>query len=224
MPNRKGRGALLLALALTLIASAAAYAQDSDPDAPRQGAPSRPEVNHEVHVHLLATSDDAEGGVRVPQSLEPVVRQLKAALPPADYRLAATFINRVRDNAGFDVKTAGAGPSAPAQTPSHLTPSFIQLTLGGVKLIDPASAQPTLNVNQFRLGMKVPINTANVSRDQGEGAYPVIQYEDAGLYTQFSVREGEPTLVGTLNSGRPGQLFVVVVTLRRGGKSTVGKR
>jgi hypothetical protein len=215
MLNRKGRGALLLALTLTLIASAGAYAQDSE--ATRPGAPSRPEVNHEVYVHLLATTDGAEGGVRVPQSLEPVVRQLKAALPPSDYRLAATFINRVRDNSGFEVKTVGAGTFGAAQT-SPLTPSFIQLSLSGVKLIDPASAQPTISVSQFRLGMKATTQTTNVRDEKGGGSYPVVQYEDVGLYTQFSVREGEPTLVGTLNSGRPGQLFVIVVTIRRTGK------
>jgi hypothetical protein len=216
MSNRKGGGALLLALALILMASTGAHAQDSD--ATRQGAPSRPEVNHEVYVHLLATAEAGDGGVRVPQSLEPVVRQLKAALPPSDYRLAATYINRVRDNSGFEVKTAGAGPFASAQTQGQLAPSFVQLNLGGVKLLDPASAQPTVHVNQFRLGMKVPIQTASVSRNNGEAASPVIHYEDVGLYTQFSVREGEPTLVGTLNSGRPGQLFVIVVTIRRTGK------
>src|SRR5215207_320099 len=183
MLNRKGGGALLLALALTLIASANAAAQDSD--APRQGAPSRPEVNHEVYVHLLATAEAGEGGVRVPQSLEGVVRQLKATLPPSDYRLAATFINRVRDNSGFEVKTAGGGPFGSAPTQGQLAPSFIQLSLGGVKLLDPASAQPTINVNQFRLGMKVPIQSANVSRDKGEGTYPVIHYEEVGLYTQL---------------------------------------
>jgi len=216
MLNRRGRGVLLLALAFTLIASAGARAQDSD--APRQAAPARPEVNHEVHVHLLATADGAEGGTRVPQSLEPVVRQLKTALPPSDYRLAATYINRVRDNSGFEVKSAGAGPFAPAQASSQLTPSFVQLSLSGVKLIDPASAQPSINVNQFRLGMKVPVQTTSVRGEKGEGSYPVIQYEDVGLSTQLSVREGEPTLVGTLNSGRSGQLFVIVVTIRRTGR------
>lgn len=216
MLNRKGRGAFLLALAFTIIASANASAQDSD--ASRQGAPTRPEVNHEVYVHLLVTADAAEGGVRVPQSLEGIVRQLKAALPPSEYRLAATFINRVRDNSGFEVKTASAGPLGPVPTPGPLTPAFITLNLGGVKLIDPASAQPTVNINQFRFGMKMPIQTSSVQRDKTEGSYPVIQYEDVGLYTQLSVREGEPILVGTLNSSRPGQLFIIVLTVRRTGK------
>jgi hypothetical protein len=216
MLNHKGWGALLLALAFNIIASVNAPAQDSD--APRQGAPSRAEVNHEVYVHLLTTADAAEGGVRVPQSLEGVVRQLKVALPPSDYRLAATFINRVRDGASFEVKTTGGGPFGTVQTPNQFTPAFIQLSLAGVKLIDPASAQPSININQFRLGMKVPIQMANAPRDKGEVTYPVIQYEDVGVNTQLSVREGEPTLVGTLNSSRPGQLFIIVITVRRAAK------
>jgi hypothetical protein len=43
-------------------------------------------------------------------------------------------------------------------------------------------------------------------------------YEDTGINTQMSVREGEPTLVGTLNTSRPGQLFVIVITVKRVGR------
>ena len=211
MLNRKGKGAFLLAFAFTLVAAAAAPAQDSD--APRQTPPPRPEVNHEVLIHLLATAEGTEGGGgRVPQALEGVVRQLKATLPSSDYRLAATFVNRVRDGATFDIKTAGGGPLAPTQNP--LTPTFFQISLTNVRLIDPASAQPSINIQHFRLGMKVPIQMAAVAGDKGQ-SYPVINYEDVGVTTQLSVREGEPTLVGTLNSGRAGQLFVIVITVRR---------
>jgi hypothetical protein len=215
MLNRKGGGALLLALALTLFASA--NAQDSD--APRQGAPPpRAEVNHEVHIHLLVTAEAAEGGARAPQSLDGVVRQLKSALPPSDYRLAATFINRVRDGASFDFRSAGGPAFNQPQTPGPFPPSFFQIGVGGVKLIDPASAQPSINIQQFRLSVRVPVQTAAVKTDKGEGSHPVVQYEDMGLTTQLSVREGEPTLVGTLNTARPGQLFAVVITVRRTGR------
>lgn len=57
-----------------------------------------------------------------------------------------------------------------------------------------------------------------MKNDKGVGGYPVLQYEDAGLSTQLSVREGEPTLVGTLNTSRPGQNFVIVITIRRTGR------
>ena len=216
MLNRKGAGALLLALAFTLIASASAHAQDSD--APRQGAPSRPEVNHEVSIHLLVTAEAGEGGARVPQSLDGVVRQLKASLPPSDYRLAATFINRVRDGASFELKSAGGSALNQPQTPGPPLPTVFQITAGGVKLVDPASAQPSINVNQFRLYFRMPVQTAAVKTEKGESSYPVVQYEEMGLSTQLSVREGEPTLVGTLNTTRPGQLFAVVITVRRAGR------
>ena len=216
MLNRRGRGAFLLALAFTLFASAGVSAQDSD--APRQGAPPRAEVNHEMHIHLLVTAEAAEGGARPPQSLDGVVRQLKASLPPSDYRLAATFISRVRDGAGFDLKSAGGSAFGQSPTPGPVPPSIVQIAVSGVRLIDPASAQPSINVNQFRFSFKLPIQTAALKADKGEASYPVVHYEDMGQSTQLSVREGEPTLVGTFNTTRPGQLFAVVITVRRTGK------
>ncbi len=211
MLNRQGRGALLLALALTLAAAADAPAQDS-------GAPSRAEVNHEVQLYLLVTAEGAEGAPKPPPSLDGVVRQLKSALPPGDYRVAAALINRVRDGGALELKTVGGRVFNPAQAQGQVPPSFLQLSVSGVKLIDPASAQPFINIQQFRLGMKVPVLSAGVKNDKGEAGFPVIQYEDAGLSTQLSVREGEPTLVGTLNTSRPDQNFVIVLIVRRTGK------
>ena len=213
MQKRTRRGALLCALALLFIAAGrgAASAQESEPSR-AQGSP-RPEVNHEVQVHLLITAEGAEGAPRVPPSLDAVVRQLKAALPASDYRLAATFVNRVRDGGGYEVKGAGGIPFSAPPSPNTLTPSFFQLSVSGVRLLDAASAQPSINVQQFRLGMKVPVQTG--ATGDKTGGYPVIQYEDTGLNTQLSVREGEPTLVGTLNATRPGQLYIIVITVRR---------
>jgi hypothetical protein len=204
-----------LALALALAWCGVAAAQDGD-DPPRKEAP-RGEINYEVQLHLLVTAEGAEGAAKVPQGLDGVVRQLKSSLPAADYRLAATFINRVRDGGRFDVKTVGGYPfAAPSSTP--LTPAFFQFLLNGIKLADEQSGGGLINVQDFRLGLKVPIQTASVSNDKAGQGYPVIQYEDTGINTQMSVREGEPTLVGTLNTSRPGQLFALVITIKRAGK------
>ncbi len=211
MQERTGKGALLAALALFVIAAASATAAAQDSDAPRQQQQQRADMNHEVQLHVLVNAADAGAGARVPAALEPVVRQLKAALPPSDYRLAASFINRVRDGGSFDLKTVGA-PFGPPQTPSQLPPTFFEIGLNSVKLIDPAAAQPSINIQQFRLGMRVPIQTGAVGE---KGASPIIQYEGTGLSTQLSVREGEPTLVGTLNATRPGELYIIVVTVKR---------
>ena len=103
------------------------------------------------------------------------------------------------------------GFGAPA--PNPLTPSIFQLSLA-VKSLEDAPGGRYVRVQPFKLGLKIPIQTTSAYPERGQG-YPVIEYEDTGLNTQMSVREGEPTLVGTLNTSRPGQLFVIVITVRR---------
>lgn len=221
MHTRTRGGALLIALAFALLLAGrgAASAQDAGGDsasAARRQTAGRPETNYEVQTHVLVTSEGAEGAAKVPQSLDGVVRQLKSLLPPADYRLAATFVNRVRDEGAVEVKSAGASPFGPAQT-APLTPVIFQLSLS-LKSFDDATGERYVRVQPFRLGFRIPIQTATVSNDKAGQGYPVIQYEDTGVTTQMSVREGEPTLVGTLNTSRPGQLFVIVLTVRRVGR------
>jgi hypothetical protein len=211
MRNQTRKGALLFALVITLLAagSGAVSAQDSEPARPQQQ--SRAEINHEVLLYLLVTAESAEGAPKIPQSLDAVVRQLKTALPPADYRLAASFVNRVKDGGSLEVRTVGFSSAKSVRASNgYLAPTSFQLSLSGVKLIDPASPQPFINVQQFRLGMKVPVQTAGAA-----GGLPTVQYEDVGISTMLSVRDGEPTLVGTLDSGGPGQNYIVVLTVRR---------
>jgi hypothetical protein len=223
MHTRTRGGALLIALAFALLLAGRGVASaqeaggggDSASAARRQTA-SKPETNFEVQTHVLVTSEGAAGASKTPQSLDGVVRQLKSMLPPSDYRLAATFVNRVRDDGGFEVKSAGASPFG-APEPNPLTPSIFQLSLA-VKSLDDASGGRYVRVQPFRLGLKIPIQTSSVFGDKPGQGYPVIHYEDTGLNTQMSVREGEPTLVGTLNTSRPGQLFVIVLTVRRVGR------
>ena len=208
------RAALFAALAFALALSARANVSAQDGEQPRA---QRAEVNHEVHLHLLVSAD-GPGGTKVPQSLDAVVRQLKASLPPSDYSLVSTFVHRVREGGVLEVKTAGGSPfvESPQNT---LTPTFFQISLVSVKTVEDASGQRFVNVTPFRLGLKVPIQTASVGGgEKGGQGYPVIQYEDTGITTQLSVREGEPTLVGTLNTSRPGQYFALVLTIKRAGR------
>ena len=218
MHTRTRGGALTIAVAFALLLAGVgvASAQDEGASSGRQQSAARAETNFEVQTHVLVTSAGAEGASKVPQALDGVVRQLKSMLPPADYVLAATFVNRVKDDGGFEVKSAGASPFGTPQN-NPLTPSIFQLSLS-VKSLDDASGGRYVRVQPFRLGLRIPIQTSSVFGDKPGQGYPVIQYEDTGINTQMSVREGEPTLVGTLNTSRPGQLFVIVITVRRVGR------
>ncbi|HEV7889109.1 MAG TPA: hypothetical protein VGP08_00650 [Pyrinomonadaceae bacterium] len=217
MHTRTRGGALIcvLAFALLLAGGGVASAQDEGASSGRQQAAARVETNFEVQTHVLITAEGAESASKVPRALDGVVRQLKSMLPPADYALAATFVNRVKDDGGFEVRSAGASPFGKAPL-DPLTPNIFQLSLA-VKSLEDASGERYVRVQPFKLGLKIPIQTASVGGDKGQ-SYPVIQYEDTGINTQMSVREGEPTLVGTLNTSRPGQLFVIVITVKRVGR------
>ena len=205
-------GTAALAVLVILAAGPGAAAQEGGA---QTGRLLRGNANHEVQLHLLVTSAAQEDGPAVPRALEGVVRQLRASLPPSEYRLAATFINRVKDGGQLEVKSAGGAPFSHA-TANSMTPTFFQFLLSDVKLDE---EQGVVNIRGFRLGLKVPVQTGAVGGggDKSAPSYPVIQYEDTGITTQLSVREGEPTLVGTLSTRRPGQLFVLVITVRRAG-------
>jgi len=218
MHTRTRGGALAIAFAIALLPAGrgVAKAQDGGASSGGRQAAARAETNFEVQTHVLITAEGADATSKVPQALDNVVRQLKSMLPPADYKLAATFVNRVKDDGGFDVKSAGASPFGPARA-DPLTPTIFQLSLT-VKAFEDASGGRHVRVQPFRLGLKIPIQTSSVFGDKPGQGYPVIQYEDTGLNTQMSVRESVPTLVGTLNTSRPGQLFVIVLTVRRVGR------
>jgi hypothetical protein len=170
-------------------------------------------MNHDVQLHLLAASNEPGGG-GVPPSMEGVVRQLRSMLPFSNYRVATTFINRVRDGGSVEVSGVGGAPLA-AATANSTSPTFFNFGLHDVRLIAGADEQPFVQVGRLRFGLKVPVQTASVAGEGGKAGYPVIQYQDTGITTEMSVREGTPTVVGTLAASRPDESFILVITLKR---------
>ena len=205
------------ALALTLCAAApgarvAAQSQDSAPAA--RADARRDEVNHDVQLYLLAASNESGVGGNVPPSVEGALKQLRAALPFSNYRLATTFLNRVRDGGSVEVSGVGGGPLA-AGPPGPGSPAFFRFSLQHVRLLAGADGQPFIQVEKLHFGMRIPIQTATVGGEGGKAGYPVIQYQDTGITTEMSVREGTPTVVGTMTSSQPGESFILVMTLKR---------
>jgi hypothetical protein len=216
--TRGGTLISLLAFSLLLAGRGTAFAQDEGAASNnRQESAAKSEINFEVQLHTLITAEGAEGAAKVPQALDAVVRELKAMLPPSEYRLATTFVGRVTNNGSLEMRSVAASPFGP-QLGGAAPPTFFQFTIGRLLLADDASGEKFVRVQPFRFGLRVPIQVTSAPADKGAVVYPAVQYEDVGLTTQVSVREGEPTLVGTLNSSRPGQLFVLVLTVRRVGK------
>lgn len=189
-------------------------AQEPKPSSAAASADAqRNEINHEVLLYLLAAADTSGAGSGVPQPLEPVIKQLKMVLPFSDFRLAATFLNRVRDGGSLEVNGVGGAPLITAPTGSG-EPTFFQFSVSNVRSVADATGQPFVQISRFRFGLKVPVVTATV-RGEGGASNPVVQYQDTGVVTELSVREGAATIVGTLPAGRPGGTFVLVISVKR---------
>jgi hypothetical protein len=205
----RGGGALLAALAFALLLAGRGTAAAQDEGGAARGQGARPEINYEVQLYLLVTSEGTEGAAKLPQSLDGVVRQLKSSLPPADYRLAATFINRVKSGGSFEANSLGG--SAPTGSPQGVPmPAFYQFAFTDVRAADGPQSDGSVNVRQLRFSVRLPTQVADRPG--------IIQFQETGLNTQMSVREGEPTLVGTLNSSSTGRFFALVTTIKRAGK------
>lgn len=190
-----------------------ALAQNSAPSVTAAPSSARgQEVNYDVQLHLLVASNENTEKGTLPQSDEAIVRQLRSSLSFTNYRLASTFLNRVKDGGSLEVK--GIGSFATASV-SATSPTFYEYTLLQVKLDTDDASQPMIQIPKFRFGLRLPIQISSTRADGSNIATPVINYEPVGITTEMSIREGSPTVVGTMTTNRPDELFILVVSLKR---------
>lgn len=189
-------------------------AQGQEPAATKTEDRQREQINHEVQLYLLVGSDATGERSNVPQALDGAVRQLKEALPFSSYRLATTFFMRVRDGGSLELTGVGGFPIALTPLNSS-TPAFIQLSISRILLARGAVDQPFIQIERFRFGLKVPVQTGSAHSEGSTANAPIIQYQDTGISTELSVREGVPTVVGTLAASQPHEAYVLVLTVKR---------
>ena len=200
--------ALLVAAALTI---SAATAKAQQPATQTLDA----EANLDTQLYLIVGTNQDVDDSRLPAALDTVIKQLRASLPFKNYRLAATLVNRVRNEGRLDLRWIGGPFAAPTGTASAQTPSFSEFKIGVVKLTRNAEGQPMVQMQRFSFGARIPIVTGTTLQQSGVGVAPIITYDTTGLNTDISLREGEPVVVGTLNAGPSGDAIILVVSAKR---------
>jgi hypothetical protein len=73
-----------------------------------------------------------------------------------------------------------------------------------------------VQVSPFRFGLRIPLQGI-VPRGSGDDGSAGILYEPVGITTELTLRAGEPTVVGTLDAGRPNETLVLVLIATRAG-------
>jgi len=208
---------LFSALSFILFACCFVIAAESVALAQEQGTTTagamREEVNYDVQLDLIVASNNGAEKGGVPESLSGLVKQLRASLPFTNYRLTTTFINRVKD--GGTLETMGVGSSLLATTIGPNTPTFYNFNLSQIKMERDARGQAFIRIPKFRFNLRMPIITGTTLTSAGNASSPVINYEAVGISTEMSIREGTPTLVGTLATSRPEELMLLFITMKQ---------
>jgi hypothetical protein len=187
-------------------------AQDGQQGPPRVKADEA--AGLEVQLHILVASKTADGeGEKLPASLDAVVKQLKTTFTFKSYRLATTLLNRVKNGGRLSVRWTGnpllGQPPAPGSAPGSN-----DFNIMGVKLEKDDAGRDIVQLVNFTFGARVTVALPVVA----SAGIPNFQYEQMGITADLSVREGEPTIVSTLNVGPSGDALILVVTAKRPGK------
>jgi len=172
------------------------------------------EANLETQLYLIVGTNQDVDDPKLPASLDTVVKQLRATLPFKNYRLAATLINRVKNQGRLSLSWIGGPLAAPSGAASNVTPSFSQFNVREVKLMRNAENQPVVQMLGFNFGARIPIQTPGAIAANGAVA-PTVAYEPTGVSTDISMRESDPVIVGTLNVGPSGDAIILVVSAKR---------
>lgn len=82
--------------------------------------------------------------------------------------------------------------------------TFYGYEIQRIRLASDVAGKEAVQIGNFRFNINLPlINNGNV------------QYQDLGLATPFSLREGETVIVGTANAGKADEAIVVAVTVKK---------
>ena len=215
MNTRKVLGATVFALFVVLCITArssSALAQ-STVQADTQVAKDD-ETNLDTQLYLIVATNQEVDDAKLPASLDLVIRQLRASLPFKNYRLAATLVNRVKNEGRLNLRWIGGPFATPSGSASAATPSFSDFNIRTVRLVRDSTGQQIVQMAGFSYGARIPIQTGTAIASNGPAA-PIINYEPTGLNTDISMREGEPVVVGTLNAGPSGDAIILVVSAKR---------
>jgi len=198
----------LTAMLLVLCSAICLNVQAQSPQDPTD------ETNLETQLFLIVGTNQDIDNAKLPATLDTVVKQLRSTLPFKNYRLAATLINRVKNEGRLDLSWIGGQLTSPTGAASTVTPSFSQFKVRQVKIIRTTDNQQVVQMLGFNFGARIPIQTPGAIAANGAVA-PSVAYENTGVSTDISMRESEPVIVGTLNIGPSGDAIILVVSAKR---------
>ena len=210
MKHTKVLGLILLAVCL-FAGSVSVQAQTTEAK-PAQAEAKDDEPNLDTQLYMIIGTNAEVGDAKIPAALDPVMKQLRSTLSFKNYRLAATLINRVKNEGRLEMGWIGAPLVTEVAAGQPTTRSSFRVRQ--IKLARNSEGQSTVQLVGFAFSASIPLQT-NVAVADNKPQPPIFSYEGTSLSTDISMREGEPVVVGTLNVGPSGDAIILVVSARR---------
>ena len=205
---------LFLITLCLLAAGLSVQAQTAAPQTAAQTETRDEDPNLETQLYMILGTNQEVADSKIPTSLDPVIKQLRATLPFKNYRLAATLVNRVKNEGRLDLTWVGA-PLTSAVNPAQPT-TRSSFKVRQIKLAQNSAGHSTVQVVGFAFSASIPIQSVAVAANNPPP--PIFNYEGTSLSTDISMREGEPVIVGTLNVGPSGDAIILVLSAKRTAK------
>lgn len=167
-------------------------------------------VGLEVSLHLLVAGNGTQQGSKVPSMLDGVAKEVKQSLNVSSVGLATTLLHRVESGSGLQVRGIGTASLASLTSNPQTLPTFYDYTIGRLYWGDESGTQEIIRLQSFSFGMRFPIYLSPKAESNQQ-----ISYESISISTSATMKENEPTIIGTTNLGRPDETLVVVMTVKR---------
>jgi len=160
--------------------------------------------SYDVILQIVVASNNSAEKSDVSQSLTGVVKKLRADFPFANYRLAATYMQRVSNTGTFESKGAAYESN---QNQAKGFPTFSEWTVSGLQNLLDEKGEETIQLQSFRFGQRIPVTASGA-----------VTYEQVGLTTRFSLIKNTPTIVGSVMTAKPDELMFLILTVKPQGK------
>ncbi|MBA3440018.1 MAG: hypothetical protein H0T92_09150 [Pyrinomonadaceae bacterium] len=178
----------------------------------RLDTPEAPRSNIELRVHVL-TATNTEGSTnQYPPELNDVIKQLQSTLNYKHYNLLTSLIQRVKDGASGINSSGTIDAKLPAAAASLDPGTVYGLNIQSVSLNAAPSGASTVEIGSLNFEIRFPVVTGFSNPTSGNtnlGSFPTIQYQNGGVKTAVSVRDGEKVVVGTASLRDKGLILVL---------------
>ena len=195
---------VLCLILLTLFLVGGAQAQTAQTE-------TNDDTNLETQLYMILGTNQDAADSKIPNSLDPVLKQLRATLPFKNYRLAGTLINRVKNEGKLELGWISAPLTSVTEPAQPTTRSSFRMRQ--IKITRNNEGQSMVQISGFNFQASIPVQSVAVAANTPPP--PIFNYEGASLSTDISMREGEPVIVGTLNVGPTGDAIIMVLSAKR---------